>query len=90
MSKVPEVGLSCQKNSTFFGQELHRNSSLPLHSQKVETLRDVRTSLLGLHGIKQYGTRLQGNDSSQLRATTVRHEVTARSRHAHAVEQIES
>jgi hypothetical protein len=31
--------------------------------QKVATVRDLQALLLGLHGIKQYGTELQGNDS---------------------------
>jgi hypothetical protein len=36
----------------FFGQELQRNRDLPMQSQKVETLRDVLTSLLGRLGIR--------------------------------------
>jgi hypothetical protein len=60
---VFEGRLSCPKNSTFFGQKLQPNSGLPTLSQKVETLRDLQASLLGSHGIKQYGTGLQGNDS---------------------------
>jgi hypothetical protein len=57
---VFEGRLSCPKNSTFFGQKLQRNDSLPVLLQKVATVRDVQASLLGPHGIKQYGSGLRG------------------------------